>query len=379
MNSRNSTIDILRFVAVVLVLGRHSDHLNISDYGPVVSTVSQAWMTGGWVGVDLFFVLSGFLVSGLLFREGQNLNISRFLIRRGFKIYPSFYVLIFATLVYDLIFSTGVRPDTYLSEIVFAQSYFPHVWPHTWSLAVEEHFYILLPLALLVIKRTSRGGQYSQLPIAVAAVCVASLTGRIALAASADIAWSFQNGYYFATHLRIDALAFGVLLSYLVNYDPKKLDVIARHRREFLTLSLALIAPAFLMDVSQSFFISTFEYTFLYIGFGISLIAALGSDRIASMSAGRIGRVAAYLGRHSYSVYLWHYPIKLITHQIFFRILGVDSGSLVAGSIVEFGVYLTASFAIGIAMAKLIEFPALRLRESIFSRTRSSAAVQAPA
>ena len=230
VNSRNSTIDVLRFVAVALVLGRHSDHLNITDYGSVVSTISEAWSTGGWIGVDLFFVLSGFLVSGLLFREGENVDVKRFLIRRGFKIYPSFYLLIFGTLAYDIIVSNPIQPKTYLSEIFFTQSYFPHVWGHTWSLAVEEHFYLLLPLGLLILKRTSPDRSNSQLPIAVAAISLAALAGRLALAASADLPASVDAGYYFATHLRIDALAFGVLLSYLATYTPVKLDLIARHR-----------------------------------------------------------------------------------------------------------------------------------------------------
>ena len=144
-------------------------------------------------------------------------------------------------------------------------------------------------------------------------------------------------------------------------------------------LALVLITPAFLTDVSQSFLISTFEYTFLYIAFGISLITALGSQRMTSLAAGRIGRVAAYLGRHSYSVYLWHYPIKLITHQIFFRILGVNAGSQVAGSIVEFAIYLVVSFGVGIGMAKLIELPALGLRERIFASPARAVPAEAAA
>jgi len=378
VNSRNSTIDIFRFVAVALVLGRHSDYLNISDYGPVISTLSQAWITGGWVGVDLFFVLSGFLVSGLLFREGKDINVKRFLIRRGFKIYPSFYVLIFATLASDLLAGANVRPEAYSSEIFFLQSYFPHVWPHTWSLAVEEHFYILLPLGLLALKKLAPDDKYRQLPVAVAAMCSACLVGRIGLAASADIEASFREGYYFATHLRIDALAFGVLLSYLVHYSPSRLDFVSRHRRELSLFALLMIAPAFALEVDQSFFISTIEYTLLYLAFGVLLIAALGSQRMTGVASGKIGRVAAYFGRHSYSVYLWHFPIKLITHQVFVSILGANAGSMVAGSIVEFAVYLIASFAAGIAMAKIIEFPALRLRERVFSSTSRQVTAEVP-
>jgi len=80
MNSRNQSLDMLRGVAVLLVLGRHMDGAGI-------------WSSAGWCGVDLFFVLSGFLISGLLFTEFKKtgtIDVKRFWIRRGFKIYPAF-------------------------------------------------------------------------------------------------------------------------------------------------------------------------------------------------------------------------------------------------------------------------------------------------
>lgn len=82
---RNTGLDLLRLVAILLVLGRHL----LPGYEN--NTFLSIWRTGGWVGVDLFFVLSGFLVSGLLFEEYKkrgSLDLKRFLIRRGFKIYP---------------------------------------------------------------------------------------------------------------------------------------------------------------------------------------------------------------------------------------------------------------------------------------------------
>src|SRR5262249_60135649 len=101
----------------------------------------------GWMGVDLFFVLSGFLVSGVLFREyqrHQGLQVGRFLARRGFKIYPGFYLLLLATWAMGA--SAGPRgaitTPQLLREAFYLQSYVPGFWSHTWSLAVEEHFYL---------------------------------------------------------------------------------------------------------------------------------------------------------------------------------------------------------------------------------------------
>src|SRR5258706_12209135 len=94
--SRNQALDILRGIAILIVLGRHLFFLP-TDLPPPADLFFRTWIRCGWAGVDLFFVLSGFLVSGLLFQEfarNGNVAVSRFLIRRGFKIYPAFYVFL---------------------------------------------------------------------------------------------------------------------------------------------------------------------------------------------------------------------------------------------------------------------------------------------
>ncbi|MGH9560345.1 MAG: acyltransferase family protein, partial [Terracidiphilus sp.] len=135
---RNRRLDILRGIAVLLVVFYHG-------------RVQDRLIGAGWAGVDLFFVLSGFLISGLLFAEYKrtgSINLKRFFIRRGLKLYPAFYFLLFVTFVLEHA-TQHVRPlGAYLSEMFYVQNYGPSVWTHTWSLAVEEQFYILLPLFL---------------------------------------------------------------------------------------------------------------------------------------------------------------------------------------------------------------------------------------
>src|ERR1700732_285133 len=130
---RNKRLDILRCIAILLVIARH--------------TYPRIWIgKAGWMGVDLFFVLSGFLISGLLFAEykkNRSINWKRFLIRRGLKLYPAFYVFLLATFLTQLGFKQVSGLSNYLGEIFYVQNYGPYIWSHTWSLAVEEHFYIL--------------------------------------------------------------------------------------------------------------------------------------------------------------------------------------------------------------------------------------------
>src|ERR671924_64261 len=121
---RLGSIDVLRAVAVLLVVGHH---MKLPDSGPTVLRSALAmWQRGGWVGVDLFFVLSGFLVSGLLFREylrHGTVHVGRFLARRGLKIYPAFYCFLLASLA-ALVCRKGWPPARrVVGELLFVQNY----------------------------------------------------------------------------------------------------------------------------------------------------------------------------------------------------------------------------------------------------------------
>ena len=156
MHSRNQSLDILRCIAILLVLGHHFIHYH-------------HWAKVGWIGVDLFFVLSGFLISGLLFseykRNGQ-IDIQRFILRRGLKIWPAYYVLVIVTAIISMLVAhaRGVPFPSHEVAVsaIFVRNFFGNdgfnYLAHSWSLAVEEHFYLMLPLLLLVLLRLRRLG-----------------------------------------------------------------------------------------------------------------------------------------------------------------------------------------------------------------------------
>ena len=156
---------MLRAIAVLLVIGSHL-------------TWNAIWARIGWTGVDLFFCLSGFLVSGLLFRDykasGQ-IHWRRFIIRRGFKIYPAYYTLLFASVIYFQIAGTPIRWKELWPDLFFVQDYTGGTWGHLWSLGIEEKFYLLLPLCLWLMVRKPQGEPFRRLPWfcgLVAAACV---------------------------------------------------------------------------------------------------------------------------------------------------------------------------------------------------------------
>src|SRR5271165_1417145 len=143
---RNKRLDILRCIAVITVILHHSGE-------------SSFFTRVGWTGVDLFFVLSGFLISGLLFSEYKkhcSISFKRFFIRRGLKIYPAFYAFLLLTgITGEFVFHSHPSILQYLHEIFFVMNYAQGVWDHTWSLAVEEHFYIFLPIFLFFLMKLS--------------------------------------------------------------------------------------------------------------------------------------------------------------------------------------------------------------------------------
>ena len=369
--ARRKELDVLRAIAVLLVLGRH---LNIDDAAPVASSgIVALWARCGWVGVDLFFVLSGFLVSGLIFQEYRArgaFDFKRFFVRRGFKIYPGFYALMLLTPLMSGWAKRSLGAREYVSEILFVQNYGYPIWPHTWSLGVEEQFYLGIGLLLLVLSRRGKRDPFTACPWIFVAVAGGSLVCRVGTALA--MPYSLQANVT-PGHLRIDSLLFGVLLSYVHHFRQSDgFARLARHRAALLIASAVLIAPCLALPLSH-WFMHTIGFTLLYLGFGGILVVALSDDGLDER-IGTVGSALAKVGAYSYSIYLWHVPVRRIVAVIVHRAL--ESGP--SAPLVEGCLYVTASVAVGVAMAKLIEVPCLALRDAIFPSRTPGVALSAP-
>jgi len=363
--SRLVALDALRALAVLLVIGRHLRiPYSLSASSPT-RILADTWQRGGWIGVDLFFVLSGFLVSGLLFREHQQygkVSLGRFFVRRGLKIYPAFYVFLLSTVALRLAWGRHLETSQILAELFFVQNYVHGVWNHTWSLAVEEHFYILLPLLLIVLLRRyrTRGDPFATLPI----VCAALMAGLLGLRIWNAATVPFDTAtHVFPTHLRIDSLMFGVLLSYWFHYHRDRFrSIVMRHRTALTALGIALLVPAFAVDLSQEPWLYTVGFTALAVGSGALLATALHApDFVRKLLA-----PAARIGAYSYSIYLWHLPI------LGYFLTWVDD---TLGTRLPWWprtlLGVTACVVFGMGISQLIEYRVLRFRDRMFpSRSR---------
>jgi peptidoglycan/LPS O-acetylase OafA/YrhL len=372
---RNKRLDILRCIAVIAVIFRH---------GNTSGLIARM----GWAGVDLFFVLSGFLISGLLFSEYKksgDINFKRFFIRRGLKIYPSFYVFLFLTgLAAYLVLHTHASLPQYLHDSFFIMNYEPGVWDHTWSLGVEEHFYIFLPILLLLLIRSSsdRKDPFRILPAATVSIGILCVIFR---AISVDIGNPNFLMAYTATHDRMDSLFFGVFLGYLFHFRPVVLESLLRpaiNRVAIALVSAALISFSYLPPLyGGNRFEATFGFTLIYLGFGGVLLLSLYVHGILPKKiawvAQKIGDAFAFAGVYSYSIYLWHAPVSVWFPSLMRRLVHFPTGQ-----VAYFATYFIASFVVGIAMSRLIEYPVLHLRDRIFPQPQAvavSAEVTIPA
>ncbi len=351
---RDKRLDILRCVAVLVVLFHHW----------TFSHFFQAW---GWVGVDLFFVLSGFLISGLLFREyqkRQSIGFKRFFIRRALKIYPAFFLFLIVTGVAGhFILHNAIPPVLYLNESFFVMNYLGGVYPHTWSLGVEEHFYILLPMFLLfLIRRSSdRDDPFRVVPLACLVVGLFCIVTR---AIACSIASPNYDALYQATHNRIDALSFGVLLGYLHQFRPQILEKIMKPTANRISMAIAsavLLSSAYSLRRENPLF-SIAGFTFVYLGWAGILLLCLHVRNIlppvVAGAASRIGSVFAYFGMFSYSIYLWQGTAQTWLP----RLLHLAVFNSPAG----LAIFLAVDIAVGVGMSKLVEYPFLGLRDRLF-------------
>lgn len=363
-DARNFTLDLLRGLAITLVLIRHFPTKVTADE-PGIYRLFQM----GWAGVDLFFVLSGFLIAGLLFTElGRTgtLRIKRFLLRRGLKIWPSYFVLYVGWVVvrggaelargnqFDFV---GMWPN-----FVFIQNYADLAirWPHSWSLAIEEHFYLCLPFLLLFLTRTKPRARWT--PVVLLALIVIVLGLRLC---NTSQDWA---DYYYPTHLRADSLLFGVLLAWTVQTHRAWVESVVARAWPLLILGgvTAMTLPVvFPLEEPGQRFAFTWVFSFLAIGFtGLVAIAAIRPNlgrRVAPL------RGLAWLGVNSYGVYLAHSVVGRMPG--FDMVLAKLANYHVVSPWVGRVLYLVASIAVGYLATRFIEKPILA-RRNIWAATR---------
>jgi len=331
-------------------------------------------LTGGYVGVDVFFVISGFLISSHLLRSPPVTPrlLAGFWARRVRRLLPAASLVLLATLVASLAWLPSTQIATVARETVasalsvenwalaatatdyLAQESAPSPLQHYWSLSVEEQFYVLWPLLIALLFFVGRRSR----PVVWAGVGLVAVTGA-SLAASVLLTQANPPAAYFVTHTRVWELGLGSLLALAVHLGWR-----LRHpalRAVLGWLGLGMIAWAALAFDSGTPFPGTAA---LLPTVGAVLVIAAATDTVRWSPRALLGwRPSQRLGDISYSVYLWHWPVVVIAPFALGGPLGlVEKVTLVAAVLVA--ATLTKIF---------VEDPARRSRFLVASMPRSFA------
>lgn len=357
--NRLRELDFLRGAAIILVLFRH-EYL-------------FSWTHNmGWIGVDLFFVLSGFLVSGLLFKEYikfGDIQPKRFLIRRGFKIYPIYFIF-YVPYLMAIIKMGNFELVPFLSDMAFVQNYvngWGYAYLASWSLAVEEHFYFGLCLVLwygIKHQKITLGNASDSKPEIdlLAKWILGAFALCLALRVISNLLFPLEFERNFTmTHLRIDSLLAGVLISYLYYFKPDQLkEIFNQYKKALLVLALLCLSWTPFMDPTPSFFAKTIGFTLLYIAFGILLTYFLLSPninkRLNSILTAPAVNLISKIGYCSYSIYIIHSLVNKIFNKL------IESHHFPENHYLVFLTTSALSVSIGMGMTYIIEDFFLKIR-----------------
>jgi peptidoglycan/LPS O-acetylase OafA/YrhL len=374
--SRVHGLDTLRALAVSLVVLHHY----VLFVGP---DDTFGWIGRiGWVGVDLFFALSGYLIGNQIFaamRSPEGFSLSHFYGRRMLRTLPNYYAVL---ALYFLLpaFRGKLSLPPLWEFLTFTQNINLQpgtAFSHAWSLCIEEQFYLLLPACALAIGALA--GPRRPLRLAWAAIAAALGVGMLVrgvvwqelVEASARPLNHYYKYIYYSTFCRFDELVAGVALALLKNYHGGVWRRLAAHGNLALVAGLAVSALAFalFLDDHYGFAMTLFGYPLLALGFSLLILAALSEGSLL-----RTTRIpgAASVALWSYAIYLVHKQVCiLLADPLAARGFGPESAAAIAVS-------LALSVLSGWVLYKLVETPFMALRDRwLPSNRRAPAALGA--
>lgn len=372
-NNRLHGLDTLRAIAIIIVLIYH--------YKVVVSSenlfgfISQL----GWTGVDLFFVLSGYLIGNQILSaisNKQDFSLKLFYIRRFLRTLPNYYFVLALYFLFPVALS-GTATAPLRSFLTFTQNLdmrAGETFTHSWSLCIEEQFYLIFPLIALLIAHVKRSIALAWTALIGAILFAMFMRGFnwYAHGEAAITGQPFMQYIYYPSFTRFDELLPGVAIALMKSFHPTAFANILRRGNTLLIVGLTCVGVmfyvfhnyAYIEGYGRTFQVVTFGYSFLAMSFGILVLAALSPNSILHKI--RIPGAA--------SLALWSYAIYLI-HKPLFQVLkapltenGIDINTSIGVAII-----MAVSVACGWMLYQFIETPFMNLRARFFPSNINSA------
>jgi peptidoglycan/LPS O-acetylase OafA/YrhL len=358
-------LDLLRAAAILMVIYAHGFVVLYPHFGDALAVLGH----GGFYGVELFFVLSGFLIGQILIRQGSDLghagNVAFFYVRRWFRTLPLFFLFLIVNIALERFFRAHpVGLSEALSHGFFVRNltaFHMTFFPESWSLAIEEWFYLLFPAALwLGLKLTKR---FDAVFLAAAFSFLAfSTIARMVTASDPSATWS--EGLRMVVIYRFDALMIGMIGAWLsIRYRERW------RRSAFLcalggiVLLVAMYATLWRIENGQlafgddNYFARTFRFTVVSIGFALLLPWASEWKLVGeNLGSAAVRKIALW----SYGLYLVHLPVFLLVTRAGF---GADSPMSLARALISFALQIGGAILLGALLYRFFEAPCTRLRE----------------
>ncbi|WKL47591.1 acyltransferase [Flavobacterium pectinovorum] len=314
-------LDHLRAFAIILVFFFH--YYIVSDGEP-------EWLPDvasfGWTGVDLFFVLSGFLISSQLFlqiKKGQLISFKVFFIKRFFRIVPAYLATVGIYFCIPYFREKEALPSIW-RFLTFTQNFDLNLkdygtFSHCWSLCVEEHFYLFLPIILIFLQTSKLFSKSYWLLIGLFlfgfAIRFYSFNYLYLPKIGEENSWMYWYKFiYYPTYNRLDGLLVGVSIAGIYQFLPNLWTRLSKYGNQFLVLSLCILTGAyFLCEDLLTFKVSVFGFPLIALGFGFMVV---GSISPTSFLYKMNSKITTFIANLSFSIYLTHKGIITTTHKL---------------------------------------------------------------
>lgn len=321
----------------------------------------------GWTGVDLFFVLSGFLISSQLFaqmKQGQRISFRTFFLKRFFRIIPAFLVTVALYFCVPFFREKESLPPLW-KFLTFTQNLGLNLkdygtFSHAWSLCVEEHFYLLLPLVLILLQATklTKRSWWILIVLFLAGFAIRIYCFNTLYLAKIDDENSWMYWYreiYYPTYNRLDGLLVGVSIAAVYRFLPEAWRKISNYGNLLLLLSLAALASAYVLcEDPQTFNASVFGFPLVALGYGLMVAGAISPGSVLYQWK---SKATGFIAGLSYAVYLTHKGVIHMTHRVL-EGFKIDDNLILVISIVT---CLLGAYALHLAVEK----PFMKLRDRI--------------